>query len=233
MFMDSEVIEKLYDVRGICNAVIGRDVDSAIRLFDEQLSFLAIRSACDIELMSVFLNSLDRGIYNHILQAFGNALSICSLNKCCHENFQTIGSCRCYGCFSCAGKEIIENYFKIVPFQSCKGNAYIEQAKEYIGNNLSEPLTLKGVAEKVFLSDTYLSHLFRELAGTTFSSFVLQQRIDKAKKLLEATELSVSEIAGQCGFSQSNYFSTVFKKSTAHTPREYRLAFRKHASNRH
>jgi len=219
------VLEKLYDVRQICSAVVKKDKDLAMKLFDEQSSFLACPKNPNIELMQVFLNSLDRGIYNFILYFYEDSLDCPCVHRFCHNNFCSIKKCKCCKSFSRIGEEIICSYFDSIPCQNCDNNKYIVKAKEYVINNLAQPLTLEDVAENVFINKSYLSHLFKRCAGITFSGYVLQQRIKYAKGLLSATDYTVSEIALQCGFSQSSYFATVFKKNTTYTPSEYRAAF--------
>jgi len=223
--LDNDTLKRLYDVSNICNAVVKHDAESAVRLFDEQSDFLVYHKNPNIELMHIFLNSLDRGIYNSILFAFGCVFDECSLRQCCYQNCRLINKCKSCEHFNEAGKEIIHNYCKIFPCHVCKNSIYIEKAKEYIENNIGEPLNLEEVANNIFISKSYLSHLFKTCAGISFSDFVLQQRIGKAKALLLSTESTVTEIALTCGFSQANYFATAFKKNTTYTPSQYRANF--------
>ena len=91
-------------------------------------------------------------------------------------------------------------------------NKNILQIAGYINKYYSEKITLDFLAEKFSLSKYYLCKLFKNSFGLTFSSFLNHVRIIEAKKLLETTSLSVSEIAKRTGYSDITYFSRVFKK---------------------
>ncbi|MFY9424306.1 MAG: helix-turn-helix transcriptional regulator, partial [Bacillota bacterium] len=81
------------------------------------------------------------------------------------------------------------------------------------------------VAEAVHVSPFYLSHLFRDELGTTFVSYLTEVRLDKAKKLLKDTQLTIAEIAEKVGYSDASYFSRVFKKHVKVTPGRFRREF--------
>ncbi len=98
----------------------------------------------------------------------------------------------------------------------------IAEAKHFIENNYSEPLSLHIVSESVFLSPNYLSSLFKEYTGFTFRDYLANVRIEKAKELLENINIRVAEISGKSGFDDPNYFSRVFKRITGFNPSEYR-----------
>ena len=229
MMMCKSTWGKLYNVSEISEAIVTKNLGLALQLFEEQSSFFAYPENANIELMGIYLNSLDRGIYNSLMKAFENSFDICTLYKYCQNNFQCAKNCDNYENFLKAGRCIIQNYFNALPCQNthcqkCEGNAHVKKAQEYIKNNLSEPLTLEEVAENVFISKAYLSHLFKNCTGITFSDYVTSQRIDKAKLKLASTNESITEIALSCGFSQSSYFATSFKKATNQTPREFRAS---------
>lgn len=97
-------------------------------------------------------------------------------------------------------------------------NPIVNNAIIYIDNHLSQDLSLERVAEILNISQSYLSSLFTETIKTSFSSFVNLRRIKRAKLLLETTDLSLIEIALECGFNSQSYFCYVFKKMEEVTP---------------
>jgi two-component system response regulator YesN len=72
------------------------------------------------------------------------------------------------------------------------------------------------------LSPSYFLHLFKQASGATFTDYLTRTRIDKAKSLLLGSNFNITEIAYKVGYSDSNYFSTVFKNSEGMTPSAYR-----------
>lgn len=102
----------------------------------------------------------------------------------------------------------------------------INNAVKYIKRHAHDPdLSLDRVAEAVHVSPFYLSHLFRDELGTTFVSYLTEVRLDKAKKLLKDTQLTIAEIAEKVGYSDASYFSRVFKKHVKVTPGRFRREF--------
>ena len=81
--------------------------------------------------------------------------------------------------------------------------------------------SLHQFAKDHHISMGYLSRLFKMETGITFSEYVLEIRMGRAKKLLEIERLSISEIGQQLGYEDSKYFSQIFKKWTGLTPSEY------------
>lgn len=98
----------------------------------------------------------------------------------------------------------------------------VAQAKRYVESHIHEDITLGDVAKQMFLSPAYLSRLFREKTGQTFSSFLAGCRLEHAKLLLSTTDLSVSEIAASIGYKEANSFSRFFKGCTGLSPTGYR-----------
>lgn len=98
-----------------------------------------------------------------------------------------------------------------------------KQALEYIDNHFDElDMSLESVAEHINLSVSYICYLFKKEKNTTFVKYLTDLRINKAKQLLENTNLKISEIAEKVGYGDSYYFSHIFKKNTGYSPKDYR-----------
>ncbi|MGG3007396.1 MULTISPECIES: helix-turn-helix domain-containing protein [Geobacillus] len=91
--------------------------------------------------------------------------------------------------------------------------------------NYGYSLTLKEVADQVYLSPSYFSRLFKEEVGMTFVEYLSFVRVQKAKSLLRFSSLPIEVIAHNTGFSNPGYFATTFKKIVGKTPSEYREQF--------
>lgn len=97
----------------------------------------------------------------------------------------------------------------------------IDKTIEYINSNISADLCLEALCERVNFSPIYFHKLFKASTGKTLREYVEDQRINKAIELLISTEMTLSQIAYECGFSSQSYFSYAFKKKMKLTPREY------------
>lgn len=98
----------------------------------------------------------------------------------------------------------------------------IERAKRYIQTHFCEHITLEQTAAYVDLSPTYFTKRFKDETGLTFKEYVTTCRMDKMKKLLKESSLSLKEITYQAGYTDPNYVSRVFKKMVGCSPKEYR-----------
>lgn len=98
----------------------------------------------------------------------------------------------------------------------------IKKAYEYIDSNYSKDISLSEISEKLNISSYYFSKLFKDETGEGFVEYLTRLRIDKAREMLKDPEKSIKEICSECGYSDPNYFSRIFKKSTGMTPTEYK-----------
>ncbi|MBO5487699.1 MAG: helix-turn-helix domain-containing protein, partial [Eubacterium sp.] len=95
----------------------------------------------------------------------------------------------------------------------------------YLQEHLSEEVSLSVLASHFHLNAQYISQLFKNEIGVGFLTYLTNIRVEKAKKLLVSTSLSVTEIAGQVGYGDYRVFTKAFKKSEGITPSQYRRDF--------
>jgi YesN/AraC family two-component response regulator len=98
----------------------------------------------------------------------------------------------------------------------------INKARIYISNNISQELSVKMVSSYVNLSTPYLTKIFKQQTGSSPKNYILQEKIEIAKELLESTSLSISLVALQIGYTNFSHFTQIFKKMVKVTPVEYR-----------
>jgi AraC family transcriptional regulator, arabinose operon regulatory protein len=96
------------------------------------------------------------------------------------------------------------------------------EACQILNASLSAEITIESLAEQVFLSPSRLAHLFREQVGVSIVRWREDQRIMRAKLLLQTTPMPVAVIGQQVGYDDQLYFSRVFKKRVGVSPTEYR-----------
>lgn len=84
-------------------------------------------------------------------------------------------------------------------------------------------LELKDFARMFSMNERYLNQIFKSITGDTIISFLIKTRVDKARRLLDTTNMPVTEIALDTGFCDTAHFCKVFKEIEGRTPSEYRL----------
>lgn len=93
-----------------------------------------------------------------------------------------------------------------------KQNRYTGEAVEYIKKHFYRKITLSEVADALSMSPEHLSRIFKKDTGIGFNHYLNLIRLQSAEVLLKTTDKTVSQIAGECGFEDSNYFSYKFKE---------------------
>jgi transcriptional regulator GlxA family with amidase domain len=93
---------------------------------------------------------------------------------------------------------------------------------DYVEANMEQPLPLVELAQHVGLSLPRLKSKFKQEVGVAPGDYIARRRIQRAAQLLNETNDSVTEIAMRLGFSSSQYFATVFKRYTLHSPKSAR-----------
>ncbi|MDJ0567509.1 MAG: AraC family transcriptional regulator [Pleurocapsa sp. MO_192.B19] len=101
----------------------------------------------------------------------------------------------------------------------------LKQILNYIQDNLGNEIELAELAKVVRISPHHFGKLFKQNMGIPPYRYVLQCRIDRAKKLLAKKRLSIAAIATQSGFYDQSHFTNVFRRYTALTPRQYQKNF--------
>lgn len=107
-------------------------------------------------------------------------------------------------------------------YRSDPRNASIMDAVQFIRANLAGDISLEQLAERVQMSPSYFSRLFKHVVGERFKDYLINQRLEVARRLLCETSDKVYTIAEAVGFRDHHYFSDVFKRRIGVTPVEYR-----------
>lgn len=98
----------------------------------------------------------------------------------------------------------------------------VQKVCDFISLSLNRKIKTSELAELVGYSEYYLTEKFRKETGQSVSSYIRQVKIDRAKVLLESTDLSVRDIAERLAFNTPNYFIQTFREITGETPAQYR-----------
>lgn len=108
------------------------------------------------------------------------------------------------------------------PAEESIGLLRIGDAIAHMETHFAEGISLEDLAAKSHLSRRHFQRIFRDCVGRSPIDHLMRVRIRKAAELLRSTEHSITEIAFDCGFQDSNYFTRCFRKVMHQTPREYR-----------
>lgn len=120
--------------------------------------------------------------------------------------------------------KMIDGFFFILKKQQVDSNkAVVDRVKRYLHDNYKKELTLIQAASEVHLSPAYLSRIFKQQTGTSFTEYLTKHRLQEAKKLLLNTDMTIDEVACKVGYNNNSYFTSVFKKYENLTPSEFRL----------
>lgn len=105
---------------------------------------------------------------------------------------------------------------------SSSTNHIIEKVKEYVDVALNQNITLKHISTMLHFNCSYLGQKFKYHENKTFNEYLLQQRMEKAKMLLENTDMKVYEVANDVGYTEMDWFYKKFKAYTGVSANEYR-----------
>jgi transcriptional regulator GlxA family with amidase domain len=106
------------------------------------------------------------------------------------------------------------------------GERGLALTRAWAAQRLREPLTVAAMARHAACSERTFARRFRAETGTTPLQWLLRQRVLHARRLLEATDLAVEDVAGQAGFGTAASLRSHFRRATATTPVAYRRSFR-------
>ena len=98
----------------------------------------------------------------------------------------------------------------------------LQQAIDYIHDNLNGDLSMTQIASNVNVSPTYFASLFKNVTGISLHQYVIKERVERAKLLLtKNTHLTIANIASQVGFSSQSHLIHHCKRLTGMTPRQF------------
>lgn len=103
-----------------------------------------------------------------------------------------------------------------------KNIAKLKKVLSFIRENYDKPITLEMIANNVNMSPKYLGSFFKSMTEKTPIDYLIEYRIEKAARRLRLSDMSVTEIAYSCGFSDLSYFIKTFKSIKGSSPGKYR-----------
>ena len=143
------------------------------------------------------------------------------------EELYEISNCRSEQ-LRCKQMELIYRFFSLLwkKEQRSKSHDIADSAKKIIDYNFDRAITVKRVADTLHIDSAYLTRKFAQKYTLTPKEYLIEKRIELAKRLLIQTDASVSEISVSAGYDDPLYFSRIFKNRTGLSPLSYKKAYK-------
>ncbi len=119
-------------------------------------------------------------------------------------------------------RHCIFHYESTLSSRAQAGDEGILSAARFLTEHYATHITLNAMADRAGLSPSYFSKKFRAVTGMGMKEYLSYVRLEHASKELQSTDHSITEVAINSGFSDSNYFKDAFKKMYGISPRAYR-----------
>jgi AraC family transcriptional regulator len=100
----------------------------------------------------------------------------------------------------------------------------LRRALEFMHDNCARELSLAEIAEAAYLSEFHFARLFKKITGSTPHAYLASLRLERARRLLAETDLSMGEIGARVGYTSQSHFTKVFRAATGLTPKAFREA---------
>jgi len=120
---------------------------------------------------------------------------------------------------------LLSRYYSRLEATEAQALVRIGKVIDYLERNYNENIYLEQLAEMSNMSTRNFQRIFKKAVGSSPSAYLMQIRLQKARKLLRETNMAISDIAAEIGFSDANYFIKCFKKETGTTPVKFRMRY--------
>jgi len=100
----------------------------------------------------------------------------------------------------------------------------LRRAIEFMHDNCGRELSLAEIAASAYLSAFHFARLFKKITGAPPHAYLAALRVERARRLLAETDLSITEVGARVGYASQSHFTKVFREATGLTPRAFRAA---------
>jgi AraC family transcriptional regulator len=128
--------------------------------------------------------------------------------------------------FSALSAHLLRKYashrLKVPKYEDGLPRYKLQQAIAYINAHLDQDIRLADLAKTVGMSQYYFCRLFRQSVGVSPYQYVIGQRVERAKQLLEKKDVAIADVALACGFANQDHLTKMFRRLIGMTPKAYR-----------
>lgn len=121
---------------------------------------------------------------------------------------------------------LLSRHYSNLEATEAKSLVRIGKVIDFLENNYAEKVYIDHLAEMAFMSPRNFQRIFKKALGETPSNYIMQIRLQKARKLLRTSDITMAEVAHTCGFTDDKYFIKCFKKTFNITPVKFRMRYR-------
>ncbi len=120
---------------------------------------------------------------------------------------------------------LVQNYAVSRPQFKAGGlsRSQLARVMDYMQANLAEDVSILDLATLTGMSESHFSRCFKRSVGVSPYRYLMQQRVERAKRLLERQAMSISAVALECGFANQTHLTKVFRQMVGVTPKAYQL----------
>lgn len=189
----------------------------AFSYLEEHIEQMVLNYQQDVVEYKAFLNNI---MFNLIVLLGNMDYQTEALEKKKYTYFQQVGQAPDVY----TANETVESFMKEVRqiVETGEGQGHMRKLTDYIKAHYHESLSLSDIANHFHFSPSYLSNYFSTHSKEGFSEYLNRVRIEAAITLLRQSDIPISKISEQVGFSDHSYFCRVFKKQTSYSPSQYR-----------
>jgi two-component system, response regulator YesN len=218
-----EIVEEAFftaaDVKQIIEMVCNGETKAAV-LTADMVEIVGESYNYDIRKALLVIKSAVNEIINETLKKHQWITTYVDINLLKNIDF---ADCKDWEEIKAAVVQVEEKLISVViRFIGCHDSNIVKQACEFVLEHVDGELSVKMLSERLFISKSYLSDIFKQKFGVSLLEYITMVKIECAKMLLREENLKNYEIAYKLGFKDNEYFSKVFKKHTGMSLTEFR-----------
>ena len=204
LFYSWELKNREYDIEEVSR--LTSSMEESLRLGNMSKSVEYINVLCDLCNKSMSIDC-----FNFIKENMNR-----SLPKYLGDSFAAVRRAKSVDDFFKQTIEMINGFYA-----DCDVGIKTREVLKYINSNLEKDISLEDIAEIMKVSPVYAGKLFKKELGISFNKYLMQVRIERAKALLKSGDYKIYEISTIVGYNTVQYFSSIFKKATGVSPKDY------------